>query len=209
MERRRGRTRSIDFPCWETREKTVFPCITVFLYEYDIQRERGAGRGGDRLFFNFPFVCLSTLQIRATITTSCCSRWLSIAELSSVKSDRVARFFAFCFLISSCAAPATRVLSIKRAGRRFFFSGERGRGRGGGLFSSVVSVIITTSCKFIYSRSYAELYSTRCHATLLLIIALYFMCLYFCAYASDALSRKGVLLTSYLTDFRIDFFFHL
>lgn len=84
----------------------------VFLHEYDIH-------GGDRLFFNFPFVCLSTLQIRTTITTSCCSRWLSIAELSSVKSDRVAWFFAFCFLISSCAMAATHVPSIKR--RTAFF----------------------------------------------------------------------------------------
>lgn len=128
--------RSIDFPSRETREKTVFPCITVFLHEYDIH-------GGDRLFFNFPFVCLSTLQIRTTITTSCCSRWLSIAELSSVKSDRVAWFFAFCFLISSCAMAATRISLYKTPD---------------GVFSSqiffcfpTVSVIITTSCKFIYT----------------------------------------------------------
>jgi len=74
-------------------------------------RSRGQRPRGDRLFFNFPFVCLSTLQIRATVTTSRAAlppppsslplpRSRSL-ELSSVKSDRVARFFAFCFLISS------------------------------------------------------------------------------------------------------------
>lgn len=147
---RKGGGRSIDFPSRETREKTVFPCITVFLHEYDIHQGEG-----DRLFFNFPFVCLSTLQIRATITTSCCSRWLSIAELSSVKSDRVARFFAFCFLISSCAAPATRVASHKTRRTAVFFLPGRGRVLYFFCFcfpaAEFLRVIITTSCKFIYT----------------------------------------------------------
>jgi hypothetical protein len=49
---RRGPDRWI-FPSRETREKECFPLHYVFLP--GTRRPRG-----DRLFFNFPFVCLST-----------------------------------------------------------------------------------------------------------------------------------------------------
>lgn len=169
----------------------------VFLHEYNIHGGEGGGGGGDRLFFNFPFVCLSTLQIRATITTSCCSRWLSIAELSSVKSDRVAWFFAFCFLISSCNAGDSCSLHKTRR-TAFFFSAV--------FFFSFFQMFSNSFCYHYYFMQ-IYLYLTVCGVisdTLSCDSSINNRCFILCAFifartASDALSRKGVLLAGSLS----------
>lgn len=138
------------------RKKNVFPCITFF--------SPARHSRGDRLFFNFPFVCLSTLQIRATITTSLCVAvaWLSPDRRTIEREIRSCRawFFAFCFLISSrrwvafplplslsLSPPSSLSFSLFIKQQMAFFSA---------FCLLAVSVIVTTSCKFIYTWWWCE-----------------------------------------------------
>lgn len=188
--------RSIDFPSRETREKTVFPCITFF--------STSTTSTGTIVYFLI-FLLFAFRRFKS-------ARDYNDVVLQSLALDRrtiereirscrvVFRFLLFNFFLRSAAA-ATRVPSIKR--RMAFFL----RGR----------FFFVSQHSFCYHYYFMQIYlylivcgaisdTLSCDASINNSV-LFYTCLYFCAYASDALTRKGVLLTDYLTGFRIDVFF--